>query len=226
MVRFIGVDGSVKGSSGSGPVIYSKSTSEANATSEATKSTRSSTTYMTNDGRKQTIVSSGGITMKSSGGAISVPSAPDGAHVTTGGGRIRIGPAGGQVYAQTGGGDIEIGPATGSVEAITGAGDVRIELKGADSHSVSVASGTGEVDLIVPANLNATLELETAYTNRLGHKTQIISDFPVSVTETSAWDDSHGTPRRYVRVRQNIGRGGEVIRVETVNGDIKLRRGS
>jgi beta-lactamase regulating signal transducer with metallopeptidase domain len=225
MVRFIGVDGNVKGASGSGPVIYSNSTSSASAKSEATKSGKSSTTYTTNDGRKQSFVSSGGITMNSGGGAISVPSAPDGAHVTTGGGRIRIGPSGGQVYAVTGGGDIDVGPATGSVEAVTGAGDVSIELKGADSHSVRVTSGTGEVDLIVPANLNATLELETAYTNRLGHKTQILSDFPVSVTETSAWDDTNGTPRRYVRVRQNIGRGGAVIKVRTVNGNIRLRRG-
>jgi hypothetical protein len=199
VVKLIGVEGKVKGSSGSGPVIYTNS---------------SVSDY------------SGGVTMSSAGGAISLPSAPDGAHVTTGGGRIRIGPSGGEVYAHTGGGDIDIGPATGSVEATTGAGDVTIELKGADSHSVGVSSGTGRVELIVPQNLNATLDLETAYTDRLGHKTRILSDWPLSVTETSAWDDSHGTPRRYVRVRQNVGRGGPVIRVQTVNGDITLRRGS
>lgn len=163
--------------------------------------------------------------MTSGGGDISVPEAPDGAYVTTGGGHIRIGPSGGQVYAQTGGGPIDIGPATGSVEAITGAGDVRIQLEGAGDHSVRVASGTGDVTLDLPANLNATLDLETAYTENFHRKTRIVSDFPLTVTETSTWDDSHGgTPRRYVRARQTIGSGGNVIRIRTINGDINLRR--
>jgi beta-lactamase regulating signal transducer with metallopeptidase domain/DUF4097 and DUF4098 domain-containing protein YvlB len=226
MVRLLGNNGNLKGTSGSGPVMSSNSTSEASAESGSSKSETSKTTYITNDGRRESVLVSGGIRMVSAGGAISVPSAPEGAYVTTGGGRIRIGPSGGEVHAHTGGGDIEVGPASGSVEAFTGAGDVRIELKGADSHTVGVTSGKGDVDLILPPNLNATLELETAYTNNFGRKTRISGDWPVSVTETPDWDDSHGTPRRYVRVRQNIGRGGAVIRVRTVNGDITLRRGS
>jgi hypothetical protein len=87
-----------------------------------------------------------------------------------------------------------------------------------------VFSGNGNVTLLVPANLDAELDLETAYTNHLGHKTRIISDFPVQITETSTWDNRAGTPRKYVRVRQSVGQGGGVIRVRTVNGDIVLRR--
>ncbi|HEX9085221.1 MAG TPA: M56 family metallopeptidase [Gemmatimonadaceae bacterium] len=163
-----------------------------------------------------------GIRMNSAGGGLSLRAAPDGARVTTGGGPIRIGPSGGEVYASTGGGSIDIGPATGSVEAHTGAGDVAIELEGDGAHPVDVTSGKGRIVLVVPRDLNATLELETAYTNNLGHKTRIISDFPIQTTETPNWDDSHGTPRRYVRARQTVGRGGGVIRVRTVNGDIVL----
>jgi hypothetical protein len=69
------------------------------------------------------------------------------------------------------------------------------------------------------------LELETAYTENHGRKTRIVSDWPLSITETNEWDDSYGTPRKYVRVRQNIGRGGGVIRVRTVNGNVELKRG-
>jgi DUF4097 and DUF4098 domain-containing protein YvlB len=163
--------------------------------------------------------------MSTGGGAISLPSAPDGAHVTTGGGKIEIGPSAGRVYARTGGGSIEIGPATGSVEAHTGAGNVRIELKGGGSHAVDVTSGKGEVVLVLPTGLDATLELETAYTNNLGHKTRIISDLPLQPTETDTWDSREGTPRRYVRARQTVGKGGAVIRVRTVNGDIVVKRG-
>jgi DUF4097 and DUF4098 domain-containing protein YvlB len=163
--------------------------------------------------------------MNSAGGGISLRAAPDGARVTTGGGPIRIGPSAGEVYAQTGGGSIDIGPATGSVEAHTGAGDVTIELQGAGAHSVDVTSGKGEVVLVVPRDLNATLELETAYTNNLGHKTRIISELPLQTTETADWDSSEGTPRRYVRARQTVGRGGGLIRLRTVNGDIVINRG-
>jgi beta-lactamase regulating signal transducer with metallopeptidase domain len=165
-----------------------------------------------------------GIRMNSAGGGISLRAAPDGARVTTGGGPIRIGPSNGEVYAQTGGGSIDIGPATGSVEAHTGAGDVRIELQGAGAHSVDVTSGKGEVVLVLPRDLNAILELETAYTDNLGHKTRILSDMPLHAAETADWDSSEGTPRRYVRARQTVGRGGGVIRVRTVNGDVVLKR--
>jgi hypothetical protein len=74
--------------------------------------------------------------------------------------------------------------------------------------------------------LNATLDLETGYTQKFRGKTRIISDWPVSITETTDWDDSHGTPRRYVRVRQQVGRGGPLIKVNTTNGDIVLRKGA
>jgi DUF4097 and DUF4098 domain-containing protein YvlB len=183
----------------------------------------STTTYV-RGGSKLTGFSDNAIMMSYAGGDISLPSAPDGARVKTGGGRIRIGPSGGVVYATTGGGDIDIGPATGSVEAQTGAGRVAIELKGPDSHQVEVTSGKGDVVLELPANLNATLELETAYTNNLGHKTRIVSDWPLTTSETSNWDATEGTPRRYVRARQNIGKGGAVIHVRTVNGNVVLQK--
>ncbi len=178
------------------------------------------TTYVGDGVGKASAFGASGITMNSAGGALSLAAAPDGARVTTGGGSIRIGRSGGEVYARTGGGPIDIGPASGSVEAHTGAGDVTIELTGPGTHSVDVTSGKGRVVLVVPRDLNAELELETAYTDNLGHKTRIVSDVPLQTTETTTWDDSEGTPRRYVRARQTVGRGGGVIRVRTVNGDI------
>ncbi|HMJ18501.1 MAG TPA: hypothetical protein VK478_08920, partial [Gemmatimonadaceae bacterium] len=184
----------------------------------------STTTHWSDDDGPRTGFATSGIRMRMAGGPISLAAAPDGARVTTGGGRIRIGPSGGEVYAMTGGGDIDIGPATGSVEAHTGAGDVTIELYGAGAHSVNVTSGRGQVVLVVPRDLDATLELESAYTNNLGHKTRILSDFPLQTTETADWDAREGTPRRYVRARQTLGKGGGIIRVRTVNGDVVLKR--
>lgn len=258
LVRIIGNTGDLDGSSGSGPVIHSRSgatVSRENGVSVvsvgggdnsytlksgsgagsgsgvATASASSSgsgvtttTTYVGDRVGKASAFGASGITMNSAGGALSLAAAPNGARVTTGGGSIRIGRSGGEVYAQTGGGPIDIGPASGSVAAHTGAGDVTIELTGPGTHSVDVTSGKGQVVLIVPRDLNATLDLETAYTNNLGHKTRIISEVPLQTTETASWDDSEGTPRRYVRARQTVGRGGGVIRVRTVNGDILVNQ--
>jgi hypothetical protein len=182
------------------------------------------TSYIDDGVSRSSTFGASGIRMNSAGGAISLRAAPDGARVTTGGGAIRIGPSAGEVYAHTGGGNIDIGPATGSVEAHTGAGEVTIELKGAGEHSVDVTSGLGGVTLVLPRDLNATLELETAYTENFGKKTRIDSDFPLQTTETADWDRREGTPRRYVRARQTVGRGGGVIRVRTVNGDIVIKR--
>ena len=253
VVRIIGNTGDLSGKSGSGPVVYSTSATNVTkgngvsvvgvpgADNAYTLETGSGSGSGAGRGVSTSSVSvsvnprpgaagtasaaaSRGITMTSAGGSLSLPSAPNGARVTTGGGSIRIGRAGGEVYAQTGGGPIDVGPASGSVQAHTGGGDVTIELTGAGTHSVDVTSGKGQVMLVVPRDLNATLELETAYTNNLGHKTRIVSDLPLQITETPDWDASEGTPRRYVRVHQTVGLGGGVIRVRTVNGDIVINR--
>lgn len=252
LVRIDAVTGDLEGHSGSGPVIVddrvrvggagdvniadptgassinaSSAGGSASATSRKTTTTnidgKTTTTFIGEPVGGAATVGRGALRISTAGGALTVPSAPDGARVTTGGGAIRVGPSGGDLYASTGGGPIDIGPARGSVSAHTGAGDVTIELEGASGHEVDVTSGRGEVVLVVPRDLNAVLELESAYTNNLGHKTKIVSDIPVQITETSNWDDRQGTPRRYVRARQTVGNGGPVIRVRTVNGDVLLR---
>ena len=249
IVRIERVAGNLIGNSGSGPVVYMKTKGatihrengvtvieadtvefsvgrgSGNGSGGGTGSGATATNYTIAGVGRASSFGASGIRMNSAGGGISLRAAPDGARVTTGGGPIRIGPSGGEVYASTGGGSIDIGPASGSVEAHTGAGDVTIELKGAGAHSVDVTSGKGQVVLVLPPDLNATLDLETAYTSNLGHKTRIVSDLPLQTTETANWDDSEGTPRRYVRARQTVGQGGGVIRVRTVNGNIVINRG-
>jgi len=168
---------------------------------------------------------SGRVIYRKSGGRVSVGEAMNGADIRTGGGSVTIGRAAGEVIARTGGGDITIGPLAGSARASTGAGDVRLDFRGVRSPNASVTSGNGRVVITLPADFNGTLDLETAYTENLGHRTTIKSDWPVSIDETSSWDDRNGTPRRYVRARQTIGRGGSVISVRTVNGDVVIQRG-
>jgi hypothetical protein len=80
----------------------------------------------------------------------------------------------------------------------------------------------------LPADIDADFELEAAYTkNFRGGKTKIESDFPLERSETTEWDDSEGTPRKFVRARGTVGSGAHRgrIRIVIVNGDITIRKG-
>jgi beta-lactamase regulating signal transducer with metallopeptidase domain/DUF4097 and DUF4098 domain-containing protein YvlB len=223
-VRINGGSGELVGSSGTGNVVYSDTKGSASSGRTIPPNT-GTTTILTGDdpgGR----FGQDGIQHHTGGGDITVREAPRGARVSTGGGAIRIGPSAGEVYASTGGGSITIGPASGSVVASTGAGNISVEFRGAELHAAKLTSGLGRILLTLPEDFSGTLALETAYTNNLGHKTEIESDWPLAVTETTEWDASVGTPRKYVRARKVFGSAGGVIRVRTVNGNIVVRRAS
>jgi hypothetical protein len=228
-VRISGNTGRLRGSSGSGEIYIqpgrdgSTSTASLDASTSTTVDGTTTTTRLGDDPVRRSF-GTRGIQRFRSGGDITLAAAPDGARVTTGGGAIRIGPSGGEVYATTGGGTIQIGPAAGSVIAQTGAGEITVKFIGAGPHSADLTTGNGRIVLVIPENISATLELESAYTNNLGHRTTIQSDFPLTLTETSDWDASVGTPRRYVRARKTLGNGGGIIRVRSVNGDVVVRR--
>jgi len=202
------IEGGLRGHSGSGNVIYGE---KGVSYSEADR-----------DGTRR--ASDGRLIVRKAGGKVNLAEAPNGASVTTGGGAITIGRSVGDVVARTGGGAITIGPVSGRAEAHTGAGDVTITIGREDAGEVHVTSGKGTVTLIVPKGLSANLELETAYTNNRQSATRIESDWPLSISETRDWDGRDGTPRRYVRARQEVGGGGRRIRVRTVNGDIVIRQ--
>ena len=126
----------------------------------------------------------------------------------------------------TGGGNISIAEADDEARVATGSGDITITAGKGDAHPVDVRSGNGNIDVMLPQGANVTLDLEAAYTESFGRQAKITGDFPLETTVTPNWDSSQGTPRKYVRVKQKIGKGGPLIRVRTVNGDIRLREES
>lgn len=228
-VRISNVTGGLVGSSGSGDVIINgsvdgRSTGKGNGRGIGYSSS-STTTYVANEGASLSGFARNGVQQRRSGGDIVLSEAPNGARVSTGGGTIRIARSGGDVYASTGGGQIDIGPASGSVIASTGAGDISVAFDGAGAHSGDLTTGHGQVELVLPSDISATVILETAYTNNFNGKTKIQSDWPVTVTETPDWDASQGTPRRYVRSRLVLGSGEGVITVHAVNGNVVVKRG-
>jgi DUF4097 and DUF4098 domain-containing protein YvlB len=222
-VKLSRVKGGLQGSSGSGPVIYSDG--EAEGAGESTGDLSS----VIADGNGKVKVGdkpAGFLHITRAGGTVDLDDVPNGGDIRTGGGDISIAKGAGTIQAKTGGGDISVGPITGSVTANTGAGDVSLRLAsvGGRGQSAQVSSGTGNVDVELPADLNATIEIETAYTESFGRAAKISSAWTIDRKPVTGWDDSQGTPRKFVRATGKAGKGEGLVRIQTVNGDIELRR--
>ena len=210
-VHLSNVKGDLDGSSGSGPVIHANRIDDEARDAEGKGTGRGV---------------GGALHISQAGGDIEIDSVPDGAVLKTAGGRIRVGSSSGSLKVSTGGGNITVGPSTGSVRATTGAGDVRITIVNGDGteHSVDILTGTGSAVVELPADISARFDLETAYTDNFGRKTRIESDFPLRRSETTEWDTSQGSPRKYVRATGSAGAGAGKIRIQIVNGDITIRK--
>lgn len=168
------------------------------------------------------------VNISSLGGGITVEHAPAGADVRTMGGDLLIKSAAEFVRAKTMGGKIEIGAVDGWVEAQTMAGDVRVRMTGDPSQGkrdVTITSNQGNVTLLVPAELSMEVSIELAYTINSSQDFQISSDFELQRRATSEWDNSQGTPRKYLYADGSIAGGLHKIRIVTINGNVSLKRG-
>jgi hypothetical protein len=219
-VKLSRVKGGLRGSSGSGPVIY------ADADEDGTTGDLSGVDVDGTGKVKLGDKPPGYLHISRAGGVVDLDEVPNGADIQTGGGDIRIARGAGTIQAHTGGGDIWVGPIAGSVSAGTGAGDVHIKLAsvGGRGQSAQAWSGTGSVVVELPSDLNARIELETSYTNNFGRATKITSAWTVDRAPVTDWDDSQGTPRKFVRATGTAGKGAGLVHIQTVNGDIELRR--
>ena len=231
MVMLSQVRGGLRGTSGSGPVIYGESTVTTDDSTLAV-TTRGSTSSLSSVSVNDSRVSvgsnyrGGSLTIDKAGGDIDLDAAPNGARVFTGGGRVTVGRAGGDVRATTGGGDVTVGPASGSVRARTGAGEVHVIVDRSPSadQMIEASSGSGRVIIELPGDFDGRLELETAHTATHERTARITSDFELNREPLTDWDDRYGSPRRYLRASAVLGRANRRVIVRTVNGEIEIRR--
>lgn len=134
------------------------------------------------------------------------PTASDLALESTNGG-ISVEGITGDVTAETTNGGIDLSGALGRVEAETTNGGITLDLtRGSSSGSISAETTNGGISLIIPEGRSAELEAETTTGG-------ISVDFPVQV---------QGRIGR--RLRTTLGEGGPMIRLETTNGGIGIRR--
>jgi len=156
------------------------------------------------------------------GGKIDIEDAPEGADLHTMGGKITVRDAQRFVRAKTMGGDILIDSIDGWVEATTMGGDIEVTVTGGGG-DVTLVSMSGDVELYVPSGFGMDVELEIAFTRNSRKEFRI--DAPEGLTESVStdWDHDHGSPRKYIRSSGTINGGGNVVKIETVNGNITLK---
>ncbi len=171
------------------------------------------------------------VNISTMGGDIDVDRALSGAKVKTMGGDIKVINAVKFVEAETYGGDININSIDGYVKAKTMGGDVEVTMVGdpnVGDRSVSLTSMGGDVVLTVPPGLSMDVDIEIAYTkdewNKKG-EVNIYSDFDIVKKEKSKeWDDSKGTPRKYLSGKGEVNGGKHKIKIRTTNGDVYLKK--
>jgi hypothetical protein len=162
------------------------------------------------------------------GGEIEVDDAPGGANVSTMGGEIRIRSAKKYVKAKTMGGEIKIDEIDGGVKATTMGGDVQVTMVGDPDEydrDVFLSSMGGDIILTVPAGLSMEFDIKLTITNRPPNAYKIISDFPVKEEKTGDWEDSDRSARRFIYGSGQIAGGKNKIRIDTINGDIIIKKG-
>src|SRR5690349_15411617 len=148
----------------------------------------------------------------------SVAGAAAGADVAAGGSFVRI-PAGHGLMIELPGA-VDVG---GCGLAGVGRFDLELGVERGRKHHFDVA-GAGDVEVVLPATLDAKFEIETAYTRETA-PAHIDSTWELDHQPVTGWDTHEGTARRYVRARGSAGNGRGLVRIKAVNGNVTLRRG-
>jgi len=187
---------------------------------------------------------SGAIHISKMGGGIDVENAPHGANLSTMGGDIHVGDVGsyakvksmggtiaidhatGPIDASTMGGGISIGHASGAIKASTMGGDITARMVGDSSseRDVELTSHGGTITLTVPKDFPMDVRIVLAYTKNAPRTYEIIDHIGLQQQESPDWDNSLGSPRKYIRAAGRVGSGLNHVVIKTTNGDVILKQ--
>jgi hypothetical protein len=85
----------------------------------------------------------------------------------------------------------------------------------------------GDIILTVPAGLSVDFDIKLTLTHRAADDDyKIISDFPVEIEKSGAWEDTDRSARRFIYGTGKVSGGKNKIRIDTVNGDIIIKKGN
>lgn len=122
-------------------------------------------------------------------------------------GGITIDGATSEIDAYTVNGSITASTTGGPVRAGTVNGNVEVRMRQTGTEDLDFETVNGSVDLVLPGDLNADLDLRTV-------NGRVNSDFPLTL-------QGRINPRH---IRATVGRGGQRIKVSTINGSVDIRK--
>jgi DUF4097 and DUF4098 domain-containing protein YvlB len=103
----------------------------------------------------------GNVNALTSGGDVSVFELLGNIEASTSGGDIQINSEKGSVHVSTSGGDVSLKTSEGKIDAKTSGGDITLDYQGQNNGVVLATSG-GDIDVKIPSNFNADIELKTS----------------------------------------------------------------
>ncbi len=170
------------------------------------------------------------------GGNISIQRAGGRVIANTGGGQIELGEVSGPIRARTGGGGIRVARVAGPTDLETGGGSIYLtQVQGAVRASTAAGNitawfapegklqgasqlecGHGDIVVYLPRELPITIDATVEFGSQ--HHIETDPAFSLKVM----YEDSGQGPRA-VRAEGALNGGGEVLRLKTVDGNIRLR---
>jgi len=152
------------------------------------------------------------------GGQIEVGEAAGIVRAKTGGGGIRVVKVSGPTNLETGGGSIYLTQVDGAVKASTGAGAITawfVSPPNRQSQACELQSTDGDIVVYIPRQLPITIDARI----QRGDEHRVIVD-PAFALRVSYDDNSNGP--RSLRAEGSLNGGGEVLRLRTVEGNIRV----
>jgi hypothetical protein len=176
------------------------------------------TAHLDTGGGNITLEHSGGeLTAETGGGEIEVGEAAGLVRARTGGGGIRVVRVIGPTNLETSGGSIYLTQVDSPVKASTSAGGITAWFVSPpkSSGTCDLQSSAGDIVVHMPRDLAVTIDAEVA----LGNEHRVIVDpaFPLRIS----YDDSSNGART-VRAEGPLNGGGPLVRLRTVDGNIRF----
>ena len=163
--------------------------------------------------------------VETAGGNIVIDAAPHGIEARTQGGNIEVSQAGGDCDLFTAAGDIRVGQLAGSLDAETRHGSIRVRAdRMAAGDALELRAEGGNVEVLLPADFSGPVEAEIVYTKQSERRYSIDSDVPLRLRRSERWDYGGNEPVQWIRGRGEVSTGAGSLRIETRNGDIRIRR--
>ncbi len=162
----------------------------------------------------------GEASLTTAGGDVRVGQVSGSATLTTAGGDVECQSATGHVKARTAGGDLRLRGISGTLDGSTAGGDVIAELNPSGKGPSTLSTSGGSITLNIPegarARIEATIKIQGRWRAE-GSRYDVRSDF-------KATEHVRDEQAEEIRAVFDLNGGGEIIRLDTVNGDIIIRR--